>query len=79
MVTAYVLLTVGVGKERDVFEKIKSIKEVMGADELYGEWDILVKINVEKFEELDKIVSDNIRSIDGIKLTSTMLVAEYLR
>ena len=79
MVMAYVLITVDVGKERNIFERLKNLKESVEVYELYGEWDIIAKIKVSKFEELDKIITEKIRSIDGIKLTSTMLVAEYVR
>ena len=76
---AYVLINVNVGKEREVFENLKKIENVVGVDELYGEWDIIAKVEIDKYEALDKIVSEKIRSMEGIKLTSTMLVAEYLR
>ncbi len=79
MVMAYVMMTVDVGKEREIFENLKRLKNAVEISELYGEWDIIVKIKVDKFEELDKIITEKIRSIDGIKLTSTMLVAEYVR
>lgn len=79
MVMAYVLITVDVGKERGIFDSLRKLKNTVEISELYGEWDILVKIKVDKFEELDKVITERIRSIDGIKLTSTMLVAEYVR
>ena len=79
MVMAYVMMTVDVGKEREIFENLKRLKNAVEISELYGEWDIIVKIKVDKFEELDKIITEKIRYIDGIKLTSTMLVAEYVR
>lgn len=79
MVMAYVLITVGVGKERDVFDQLNKLENAVEVNELYGEWDILMKLKVDKFEELDKIITENIRSIEGIKLTSTMLVADYVR
>ncbi|MFH1396901.1 MAG: Lrp/AsnC ligand binding domain-containing protein [archaeon] len=79
MVVAYVLITVDVGKERDIFDKLKESSGVVEINELYGEWDILAKIKVDKFEELDKVLTEKIRSIEGIKDTSTMLVADYVR
>ena len=46
-------------------------------NELYGEWDIIAKVGVDKLEELDSLISDKIRSVKEIKETSTMIVAEY--
>jgi len=75
---AYILMKVHVGSERDVFQKLKDIKEIVDINELYGEWDIIMKVRVQKIEELDSLLTDKIRSIEEIKLTSTMIVAKYI-
>jgi len=77
MVKAYILVKVQVGSERDVFNKLKKMKETEDVNELYGEWDIIAKVGVDKLEELDSLISDKIRSVKEIKETSTMIVAEY--
>ena len=79
MVKAYILLKVRAGSERIVFNKVKQLKEAKDVNELYGGWDIIVKIEIEKFEDMDKVITDKIRSIPGIKDSSTMIVAEYLK
>ena len=77
MVKAYILVKVQVGSERDVFNKLKKMKETEDVKELYGEWDIIAKVGGDKLEELDSLISDKIRSVKEIKETSTMIVAEY--
>ena len=79
MVDAYILVKVRVGFERKVVDGLKGIKEVVDVNELYGEWDTIAKIHANAVEDLDKIISDKIRAIEGIKLTSTMIVASYTR
>ena len=77
MVKAYILVKVQVGSERDVFNTLKKMNEVEDVNELYGEWDIISKVKVNKLEDLDSLISDKIRAVKEIKETSTMIVAEY--
>jgi DNA-binding Lrp family transcriptional regulator len=77
MAKAYVLLKVIPGYERNIVKELKDISEIQEVDELYGEWDMVAKISVEKLEDLDALLSNKIRKIGGVTLTSTMIVAEY--
>jgi len=79
MVEAYILIKVKVGCEREVFLQLESLKEIKDLSELYGEWDIIAKVSVPKMEQLDALLTDNIRSIKEIELTSTMIVAKYIK
>jgi DNA-binding Lrp family transcriptional regulator len=79
MVTAYVLLKVRAGSERDVVNRLESVKEVAEVKELYGDWDVIAKLELEKLEQLDKIITEKVRATEGIKDSSTMIVAEYVK
>lgn len=76
---AYVLLKVKAGMERNVFNNLKAFNEVVEINELYGEWDIILKVEVERFEEMDMLLTEKIRTVSGVEDTSTMIVAEYIR
>jgi len=67
MVKAYILVKVQVGSERDIFNKLKKMNEVEDVNELYGEWDIIAKVKVNKLEDLDSLISDKIRAVKEIK------------
>ena len=77
MAEAYVLLKVKPGYERNIVSELKSIPEIKDVDELYGEWDIITKASVARIEDLDALLSEKMRKIDGVTLTSTMIVAKY--
>lgn len=77
MVKAYVLLKVTPGHERNIVQKLKDMPEMADVNELYGEWDIIARASVERIEDLDALLSEKMRRIEGITLTSTMIVAEY--
>ena len=77
MAEAYVLLKVTPGYERDIVKGLRETPEIADINELYGEWDIILKASVEKIEDLDGLLSEKIRRIPGVTLTSTMIVATY--
>ena len=77
MAEAYVLLKVTPGYERNIVKELEDIPEIEDIDELYGEWDIITKASVVSIEDLDALLSEKMRQIEGVTLTTTMIVAKY--
>jgi DNA-binding Lrp family transcriptional regulator len=77
MAKAYVLLKVTPGYERNIVKELTDLPEIEDINELYGEWDIITKASVERIEDLDALLSEKMRKIEGVTLTSTMIVAAY--
>ena len=75
MVTAYVLATLKVGAEREVREKLKHIPQVKDVNILYGEYDAIIKIELDGISELSDFILDKIRAISAIEKTTTLIVA----
>lgn len=75
MVTAYVLIATSIGEEKVVAEALAKMKEVEFADILYGEWDIIIRVKVESLTELDAFLTQRIRQMKNIKLTSTLIAS----
>jgi len=73
---SYILVTLKSGAERDVCERVSSFEEVIQVDELYGEYDAIVKVRVEDLSQLDKFLTDKLRALPDIFLTTTMIVAK---
>jgi len=76
VVEAYILLTVNSGKERKVCEKLSEHDEVLEVKELYGEYDIMMKVHAEDLTQLDDLITYKIRSNPNILLTYTMIIAK---
>ena len=72
---AYLLIRV-LENENGVMEELKSMEEVKEVHVLFGEWDILVKLEMQNPEMVGTFVMEKIRSIKEVKLTSTMIVAK---
>jgi len=76
---AYVLVTMKSGSEKDVLKKVSSFEEATEVDLVYGEYDALVKVSVEELSQLDKFLTDKLRSLPDIFLTTTMIVAKQYK
>ena len=73
---AYVLVSLLECDEQEVLDKLLSFKEIKEAHILFGEWDILAKIEAESPEAAGTFVMENIRSLPDVKITSTLIVAK---
>lgn len=75
---AYVLMKVP-GKEVDaVMEELKVCQEVVEASTVYGESDIVAKVQVKDQKELDSLVMGRIHGIPAVESTRTFIVVERL-
>jgi DNA-binding Lrp family transcriptional regulator len=78
MMLAYVLFKVNSGTEREVCQKIVAFSEVLEADVIFGEYDVIAKISAPDLAALEDFLSQKLRTVPSIVLTSTMLVGrEY--
>lgn len=75
MIKAYILVATTIGEEKTVAEKLKKLKEVEFSDILYGNWDIILRVNVDSLEELDAFLTKQIRKSKNIKNTSTLIAS----
>lgn len=73
MVVAYILLIVKPGEENTVSTKLKAMKEVKDVSVVYGEFDIVAKIEKPSMEELQNFLIKKIRAMDEVERTSTMI------
>ncbi len=74
MVYAYVLITVSIGKIKEVIESVKTIEGVIEADVITGPYDAIAKIKANDLGELTKTVIQQIHYIDGVIDTTTAIV-----
>jgi len=73
METAFVLLSCDLGSESDVIEELKHIESVKETDETFGAYDIIAKIESSKKKRLKEIINLNIRKIDHVRSTLTLM------
>ena len=78
-VLAYVLFKVASGTEREVAQKMVEFEEVMQADVVFGEYDVIARVTTDDLGKLQDFVSDKIRTIPNVLVTSTMIISKEYR
>ncbi|MDY6764280.1 MAG: Lrp/AsnC ligand binding domain-containing protein [Halobacteria archaeon] len=73
MVKAYILVKCETGSIQSIVEEMTKFENVTEATAVTGEYDIIAKLNVEKVDELLKIVAGDIHSIPGVEDTTTCI------
>ena len=72
MAISFVLITATPAHEHDVYNKLSKVSEIIELHPLFGEYDLIAKIEAENFESIGDIVLYKIRKIKGIKDTKTL-------
>ncbi|MCH8914826.1 MAG: Lrp/AsnC ligand binding domain-containing protein [Thaumarchaeota archaeon] len=73
METAYVLLNCDLGYEETVIEDLKHIDSVSEVSGTYGAYDIIVKVENSERDKLREIIMWNIRKLEHIRSTLTLM------
>ena len=81
MSISYVLINSNLGTDVQIINKVKEILadqndvkfEIQG---VYGVYDIIIKLSSEDSEKLRSIVTNDIRKINNVQSTLTMMVIE---
>ena len=76
MSVGYVLINVEPGAEYEVYNAASELPFVVDANLLFGDHDLILKIEAENMGVIARLVVDNIRSIDGVLSTKTLACAE---
>jgi DNA-binding Lrp family transcriptional regulator len=73
MMKAYVLVNTELGQEAAVVEELRVVPGINGANSLYGIYDVIVEVEAETMEKVKEIVFNNIRRLDSVKTTITLI------
>ena len=76
MSSGYVLINVEPGSESDVYKVALSLDCVTDANMLFGDYDLIVKIEASSMGEIARHVEESIRAIPGVANTKTLACAE---
>ena len=72
MSIGFILIKAAPALEHEVYNKLSKILEIIDLQPLFGEYDLIAKIEAEDFEKIGEIVINNIRSVKGVIDTKTL-------
>ncbi|MHA2271817.1 MAG: Lrp/AsnC family transcriptional regulator [Candidatus Hodarchaeales archaeon] len=76
MPTAFVLVNSEIGAEEQVLETLRQVGEVKEAYMVYGVYDIVARVEAAEMDVLKTIILTEIRGLESVRSTLTMIVVE---
>lgn len=73
---AYILVQLKESDDKEILTHFSKFKEVKEAHLLFGEWDLLLKVDAANENALGTFVIEKVRKAKGVEATSTMIVAQ---
>ncbi len=73
MALAFILVNTELGQEKEVLGMLRAIPSVRDAYEVYGVYDIILKVEADGRNAFQQVVTE-IKRVDGVQNTLTMIV-----
>ena len=76
MQTAYVLINCELGKEEEILDSLRHMESVKEVHETFGAYDIIAKIENSDRDKLRETITWNIRKLQHVRSTLTLMGIE---
>ncbi|MGN6350609.1 MAG: Lrp/AsnC ligand binding domain-containing protein [Candidatus Nitrosocosmicus sp.] len=76
MPEAFVLMNAELGSEESIINELQKIDLVKNVYQVYGVYDIVALVEGESMDKVKETITWNIRKLNGVKSTLTMIVME---
>jgi len=77
MVNAYILVRLIPGLESNAMSQMRVIPGVKDVITVFGRWDAIVHVESKTIPALSRMVIGQIRGIQGVQATETLVAAEF--
>jgi DNA-binding Lrp family transcriptional regulator len=72
MAIGFVMISTEPAKEHEVYNELLKVKQIVELYPLFGEYDLIAKVEEKDFDKLGQLVVDKIRSVKGVVDTKTL-------
>ena len=76
MLTCFILIRVEAKKEDEVYDYLVKVKEIEGIREVFGEYDMICRMEARNLKEMRSLLIQKVRSVPGIISTTTLITSE---
>ena len=77
MAIGFLLIIAAPAREHKVYKELSKVTEIIELYPLFGEYDLIAKIQAENFENIGNIVLNKIKTINGIIDTKTLTGTKF--
>lgn len=74
--SAFILMNAELGKENKLVTELRQVPNVKEVYPVYGVYDVVMEIEADSMETLRETITNQVRKIDGIKSTLTMIIVK---
>ncbi len=67
-----VLIDIEPTREKEVYQKLIKVEHIVELYPLFGEYDLIAKVEADSYDAIGDIVISKIRKIQGVKATKTL-------
>ena len=72
MAVGFVLIGVEPKREREVQDRLMKVEEIVELYPLFGEYDLIAKVEADDYDKIGEVVVSKIRTITGVRATRTL-------
>ena len=76
MVKGYILIKLVPGLESEALSQIRATQGVLEVNLVFGQWDVIALAEAKTLFELARVVIGEVRGIQGVQDTTTLIEAE---
>ena len=76
MITCFILIRVEANKEDIVYDALAKVKQIEGIREVFGEYDMIARIETKNPKEMRTIIISKVRSVPGVMATTTLITSD---
>ena len=77
MALGFILISTEAGRDREVYDQLVKVPEITEMMPLFGEFDLIAKIEAKSFDELGQVVTEKVRSVAGVTDTRTLTGTKF--
>ncbi len=77
MVIGFVHVKTAPAAEHAVYDRLKDLEEAVEIHTLFGEYDLIIKLEAENSKAIGNIVIDKIETIEGVEDTKTLIGMDF--
>lgn len=77
MAIGFVLITSAPAYEHEVYNKLSKLPHIVELHPLFGEYDLIAKIEAEDFDKIGDVVINEIKSVKGVIDTKTLTGTKF--
>lgn len=77
MAVGFILITTESGKERAVYDELTKVPEIVELLPLFGEYDLIAKVEAVDLDALGSVITQWVRPIPGVSSTKTLAGTKF--